>query len=49
MIELEVYAAGLRNLNKVLELDHEFQSIAGLRLESMAITVRFVSNSTIHD
>lgn len=31
MIELEVYAAGLRDLNKVLELDHELEAIAGLR------------------
>ena len=31
MIELEVYAAGLRDLNKILELDHLFEAIAGLR------------------
>ena len=31
MIELEVYAAGLRDLNKILELDHELEAIAGLR------------------
>ena len=31
MIELEVYAAGLRDLNKILELDHQFEAIAGLR------------------
>ena len=30
MIELEVYAAGIRNLEKILELDHEFEAIAGL-------------------
>lgn len=31
MIELEVYAAGVRDLNKILELEHELQVIAGLR------------------
>lgn len=31
MIELEVYAAGLRDLNKILELDHELETIPGLR------------------
>jgi hypothetical protein len=31
MIELEVYAAGVRDLNKILELDHELEAIAGLR------------------
>lgn len=31
MIELEVYAAGVRDLNKILELDHQFEAIAGLR------------------
>jgi hypothetical protein len=31
MVELEVYAAGLRDLNKVLELDHQLAAIAGLR------------------
>jgi hypothetical protein len=31
MIELEVYAAGLRDLSKILELDHELEAIAGLR------------------
>jgi hypothetical protein len=30
MIELEVYAAGIRNLEKILELDHEFEAIPGL-------------------
>jgi hypothetical protein len=30
-MEPEVYAAGLRDLNKVLELDHHFEAIAGLR------------------
>ncbi len=31
MIELEVYAAGLRDLNKILELDHQLEAIPGLR------------------
>ena len=31
MIELEVYAAGVRDLNKILELDHQFEAVAGLR------------------
>ena len=31
MIELEIYAAGIRNLEKILELDHEFEAVPGLR------------------
>ena len=31
MLELEVYAAGLRELDKVLELDHQLAAIPGLR------------------
>jgi hypothetical protein len=31
MIELEVYAAGLRDMNKILELDHQLDAIPGLR------------------
>jgi hypothetical protein len=31
VLEVEVYAAGVRDLNKVLELDHELAAIAGLR------------------
>jgi hypothetical protein len=31
MMELEVYAAGLRDLNKILELDNQLEAIAGLR------------------
>ncbi len=30
MIELEVYAAGIRNLEKILELDHELEAIPGM-------------------
>ncbi len=30
MIEIEVYAAGVRNLEKILELDHELEAISGL-------------------
>ncbi len=33
MMELEAYAAGLRDLNKILELDHQLEAIAGLRHE----------------
>jgi hypothetical protein len=31
MIEVEVYAAGVRNLEKILALDHELEAVAGLR------------------
>jgi len=31
MIELEVYAAGVRDLNKILELDHELEAVPCLR------------------
>jgi len=31
MIELEVYATGLRDLNKILELDHKLEAIPSLR------------------
>jgi hypothetical protein len=31
MIEIEVYAAGVRNVDKILELDHELEAVAGLR------------------
>ena len=31
MLELEVYAAGVRDLNKILELDRELAAVAGLR------------------
>lgn len=31
MLELEVYAAGVRDLDKILELDHELAGVAGLR------------------
>jgi len=31
MIELEVYAAGVRELNKILELERELEAIPGLR------------------
>ncbi len=31
MLELEIYAAGVRDLNKILELDHELEPLAGLR------------------
>lgn len=31
MIELEVYAAGVRQLERILQLDHELEAISGLR------------------
>ena len=31
MLELEVYAAGLRDLNRILELDHQLEAVPGLR------------------
>ncbi len=31
MIELEVYAAGVRDLDKILELDHELEAVPSLR------------------
>lgn len=31
MIDLEVYATGVRNLEKILELDHELEAVSGLR------------------
>ncbi|HWL54076.1 MAG TPA: hypothetical protein VNQ90_16660 [Chthoniobacteraceae bacterium] len=31
MIELEIYAAGVRDLDKILELDHALGAIPGLR------------------
>ena len=31
MIEIEVYAAGVRSLDRILELDSEFEVIHGLR------------------
>lgn len=31
MIELEVYAAGVRSLEKILELDRELETVPGLR------------------
>jgi hypothetical protein len=31
MIELEVYAAGVRDLDKILELDHQLEAVSGLR------------------
>lgn len=31
MIEVEVYATGIRSLEKILELDHELEAVPGLR------------------
>ena len=31
MIELEVYAAGIRDLDKIMQLDHQLETVPGLR------------------
>jgi hypothetical protein len=31
MIELEVYAAGVRHLDKIMQLDHLLEAVSGLR------------------
>ena len=31
MIELEVYAAGVRELDKIMQLDHLLETVPGLR------------------
>lgn len=31
MVELEVYAAGVRDVSKILELDHQLETVPGLR------------------
>ena len=31
MIELEVYAAGVRDLDKIMQLDHLFEAMPGMR------------------
>ena len=31
MIELEVYAAGVRELDKIMQLDHLLETVSGLR------------------
>ncbi len=31
MIELEVYAAGVRDLDKIMQLDHLLEAVTGLR------------------
>ena len=31
MVELEIYAAGVRELTKILELEHEFEALHGVR------------------
>lgn len=31
MLELEIYAAGVRELSKILELEHEFEALHGVR------------------
>ena len=34
MLELEVYAAGLSSLDRILELDHQLAAIPGLRYKA---------------
>jgi hypothetical protein len=31
MLELQIYAPGVRDLNKILELEHELEPLTGLR------------------
>lgn len=31
MLEIEIYAAGVRDINKILMLDHELEAVHGLR------------------
>jgi hypothetical protein len=45
-MELEVYAAGLRNLNKILELDRQLEAIAGLRYKVDSNHNLVISSST---
>ena len=45
MIELEVYAAGVRDLGKILELDHELEAFPGCATRSIAITIWSTWNS----
>ncbi len=43
MIELEVYAAGLRNIDKILELDHLLRRPSrGCATKWIAITISFI-------
>jgi hypothetical protein len=34
VLELEVYVAGVRDLNKILEWDHEVEAVPGLRYKA---------------
>src|SRR6266478_2518420 len=46
MLELEVYAAGLGELDKILELDHQLSAISGCVTKSIGTTIWFISSST---
>lgn len=50
MIELEVYAAGVRDLDKILALDHELESTTGLRykVDSNHDIVYFEYDEPVH-
>lgn len=45
MIELEVYAAGVRDPNKILELDHQLEAAPACVTRSIAITTSCLSSS----
>jgi len=45
MIELEVYSAGVRDLNKILELDHQLEATPACVARSIAITTSCVASS----
>ncbi len=45
MIELEVYAPGVRDLNKILELDHQLERTPACVTRSIAITTSCISSS----
>ena len=46
MLEIEVYAAGVRNVDKILALDHELEAVGACVTRSIAITTLFISIST---
>jgi len=46
MLELEVYAAGLGELDKILELDHQLSPFRGCVTKSIGTTTWFISSST---
>ena len=47
MIELEVYAAGVRDLDKIMQLDHLLETVSrACATRSIAITTSFTWSST---